>query len=222
MASYPVKILESSFINHNVKRFIVKKPAGYHFIPGQGTDVSINLPEWKDRVRPFTFTSLNEWPYLEFTIKIYDDHNGVTKQLGKTNAGEELLLHDVFGSIIYKGPGIFIAGGSGITPFIAIFRDLYNRNSIGGNTLILSNKYAEDIIYGNELEQMLGANFINVLTRQGVVGFMEHRIDRNFLVEYIRDFSGHFYVCGPDVFVTDMCRHLVSLGANPDSLVIEK
>ena len=101
-----------------------------------------------------------------------------------------------FGTIQYKGPGIFIAAGAGITPFIAIFRDLYEKKALGNNTLILSNKTSNDIIDGPELFQMLGARFLNVFTREGVIGFMERRIDRNYLVETIRDFSRNFYVCG--------------------------
>ena len=216
MSSYIVKILESSFLTHDVKRFIVEKPEGYHFIPGQGTDISINLPGWENKLRPFTFISLNESPYLEFAIKIYDERNGVTGQLGKTNTGAELILHEPFGSIRYKGPGIFIAAGTGVTPFIAIFRDLANRKMLEGNTLILSNKTSEDIIYPQELVQMLGPGFINVFTREGVIGFLDRRIDRKFLVETIRDFSGNFYVCGPDTFVKEMSGYLLSLGASAE------
>src|SRR5690348_14455331 len=162
MTEHRVKILECSYINHDVKRFVVEKPAGFNFNPGQATMISINQPEWRNELRPFTFTSLTDWPYLEFTIKIYESHHGVTEQLGKTNAGATLLLHDVFGTIQYKGPGVFIAAGAGITPFIAILRDLFNRQMIAGNKLILSNKTSEDIIYGKELYNMLGADFINV------------------------------------------------------------
>ncbi|MDE3183503.1 MAG: flavodoxin reductase [Bacteroidota bacterium] len=222
MNEYPVKILECSYINHDVKRFIVEKPEGYTFIPGQATVVSIDLPEWRNELRPFTFTSLNEWSYLEFTIKIYNDHHGVTEQLGKTNAGATLLLHDIFGTIQYKGPGVFIAAGAGVTPFIAILRDLYNRKIIAGNKLILSNKTSEDIIYGKELFGMLGPDFINVFTREGVIGFSERRIDRNYLVETIRDFSSNFYVCGPDEFVKDMTGYLLSLGTVAGGIIFEQ
>ena len=223
MAEHIVKILECSYINHDVKRFITERPPLFSFIPGQATDISINLPEWKDQLRPFTFTSLNKWPYLEFIIKIYDDHNGVTNQLGKTNAGAELILHDVFGTIVYKGPGIFIAGGAGITPFIAIFRALHAaKKLLPGNALIFSNKTAEDIILGEELTKMLGPAFINVFTRQGVIGFRERRIDRNFLIETIHDFSRHFYVCGPEVFVKEIVELLLSLGASADTVIFEK
>src|SRR5688572_18194269 len=139
MNSYIVKVLEASYITHDVKRFTVEKPPGYTFVPGQATDVSINLPEWKNELRPFTFTSLKDQPCLEFMIKIYSDHKGVTDMLGRINSGAELILHDVFGAIQYKGQGVFIAGGAGITPFISILRNLHKKKQIPGNRLIYSN-----------------------------------------------------------------------------------
>jgi ferredoxin-NADP reductase len=127
MADYPneehvVKILKTENVTHNVKRFTLAKPDNYVFTPGQATDIVINLPVWKTERRPFTFTGLNEWDHLEFTIKIYDDHKGVTNKLGTLHAGDELILHDIWGAIHYKGEGVFIAGGAGVTPFIAILR----------------------------------------------------------------------------------------------------
>lgn len=131
-----VKILKAFYITHDVKCFVTERPTGYNFTPGQATDVSINIPEWEKKLRPFTFTNLREQNYLEFMIKIYKDHDGVTNKLGSINAGTELILHDVFGAIQYKGKGTFIAGGAGITPFISIFRDLYKKQHIQGNKLI--------------------------------------------------------------------------------------
>src|SRR6187551_1454787 len=114
-----VKILSVGKVTHDVRAFRITKPVGFTFQPGQATEVSVNKPGWQDEKRPFTFTSLNEWPYLEFTIKIYKDHAGVTNELGKLVAGDELILRDVWGTIQYNGEGYFIAGGAGITPFIA-------------------------------------------------------------------------------------------------------
>jgi ferredoxin-NADP reductase len=129
----------------------------------------------------------------------------------------------VFGSIQYVGPGIFLAGGSGITPFIAIFRELHKQKKLlPGNALIFSNKTTEDIILGDELTQMLGPAYINVLTREGVIGFREKRIDRNYLIDTIRDFNRHFYVCGPEEFVKDIVNLLLELGASADTVVVEK
>jgi ferredoxin-NADP reductase len=221
MSEHIVKILEANFITHDVKRFLIEKPKGYTFIPGQGTDVSINQEDWKDKMRPFTFTGLNKWEHLELMVKIYPKSNGVTKQMGRLNAGDEIILHDVFGAIQYKGPGVFIAAGSGITPFLAILRELARNKQIGSNKLIYSNKTSEDIIAGAELSDMLKDNFINVLTRENVVGFLDKHITRDFIIEYVQDFSKPFYICGPDKFVSDMVNILVDLGAKMEALVIE-
>jgi len=117
MEEHIVKILTIDKVTHNVKRFQVEKPEGYTFNPGQATEVSINVPEFRNERRPFTFTCLNSARYLEFTIKIYPEHKGITNELGKLKPGSELIIRDVWGDIAYKGVGVFIAGGAGITPF---------------------------------------------------------------------------------------------------------
>lgn len=215
-----LKILNTYFITHDVKRFVLEKPAGFEYAPGQSAHISIDLPGWEKKVRPYTFTSLQHWDYLEFVIKIYDDHEGVSSQLGKLNPGAELILHDIFGTIKYKGPGIFIAGGTGITPFIAIFRALFHSENLRNVALLYSNKTTDDIILHDELTKMLGPAYKNVFTREGVIGFRERRIDRKFLIENIGDFSFRFYVCGPKKFTEEICEALVSLGAKPEYLII--
>lgn len=215
-----LKIISTDYITNNVKRFIVEKPKNFVYRPGDAAHISINLPEWEDKIRPFTFTSLNDWNHLEFIIKIYEEHKGVTAELNKLNAGAELIMHDVFQTIEFKGPGIFIAGGTGITPFIAIFRALFLSGNLRDVGLLYSNRTREDVILGEELYKMLGPAFLNVFTREGVIGFIEKKIDRKFLIETIRDFNSRFYVCGPQSFTEDISRNLISLGVKPESVVI--
>jgi|AntRauMFilla1563_2_1112583.scaffolds.fasta_scaffold17198_1 ferredoxin-NADP reductase len=221
MSNHIVKVIESRFINYDVKKFIVEKPEGFDFIPGQGVNVSVNDPKWKNELRPFTFTNVKDAKNLEFIIKIYASNKGVTNRLAGVNAGDELILHDVFGAIHFEKPGVFIAAGTGITPFLSIFRDLYKQNKLRGNRLIFINKTSIDVIAGPELQQMFKKDFINVYTREGVIGFNGKRIDRNFLIENIIDFSQHFYICGPSNFVEVIVENLKSLGANSDSLIFE-
>lgn len=215
-----LKILNTHYIAHNVKRFVLEKPADFKYTPGQSAKISINLPDWEDKIRPLTFTSLQDWDFLEFIVKIYEDHKGVTSQLGKLNSGSELLLHEVYGTIKYKGPGIFIAGGTGITPFIAIFRALFVSGNLRNVALLYSNKTKDDIILHDELVKMLGPAYKNVFTREGVIGFRERRIDRKFLIETIGNFDSRFYVCGPKIFTEEICEALISLGADPEYLII--
>ena len=227
MEDYPneehiVKILETEYVTHNVKRFKLTKPGSYKFKPGQATDIVINLPDWKEERRPFTFTSLNDWDNLEFTIKIYNDHNGVTNELGKLSAGDELILHDVFGAINYKGEGTFIAGGAGVTPFIAIFRQLQKDGKVGNNTLIFSNRTAADIILNDEFEKILGKNFINTLTDEKTEKYDNRTIDENYLKEKIKDVSQYFYICGPDAMLEDTQKNLQKLGIDKNKIVVEQ
>jgi ferredoxin-NADP reductase len=222
MEKHIVKILDAFYITHDVKCFRIEKPVGYDYEPGQATEIAINLTSWEDKLRPFTFTSLRTDDYLEFMIKIYRDHEGVTNKLGTLNAGAELILHNVFGAIRYKEKGVFIAAGSGITPFISIFRDLNQKKALKGNRLLYTNKTSHDVIIGKELSEMLQEDFVNVYTREGNLGFTGKRIDRNFLIDTIVDFSQHFYVCGPDDFVHQISRLLIDLGVTSDTLVVEK
>ena len=227
MEEYPneehiVKILEIGYVTHNVKRFKLSKPNSYKFKPGQATDIVINLPDWKEKRRPFTFTSLNDWDTLEFTIKIYSDHNGVTNELGKLRAGDELILHDVWGAINYKGEGTFIAGGAGVTPFIAIFRQLQKDEKLGNNKLVFSNRTVQDIILKDEFEKMLGENFINTITEERVEQYDHRKIDEGYLKEKIKDLSQYFYICGPDAMIESIRENLLNLGADKNKIVIEQ
>ncbi len=222
METYTLKIIHTEYVTHNVRRFRLEKPEGFTFEPGQATELSINKPDLKEEKRPFTFTCLQDDPYLEFTIKIYVDHDGVTKALGELKEGDELILEDAWGAITYKGPGDFIAGGAGVTPFIAILRDLHQKGKIDGNRLIFSNKTSDDIILKDEFSKMLGNNFINTLTEEDHPDYDHGRIDKDYLKEKIDDFSKQFYVCGPDSFVEDIQQALEDLGASSDSVVIEE
>jgi ferredoxin-NADP reductase len=222
MESHIVKIKTIKQVTHDVKSFRIEKPEGYVFTPGQATDVCINKEGWREERRPFTFTSLTNEPTLEFTIKRYADHNGVTSQIHQLEPGDELILHDVWGAIEYKGPGYFIAGGAGITPFIAILRQLHRDNQTAGNTLFFSNKTAADVIYEEEFKNILGKNAINILSREQKDGYENGKIDEGYLRSHVTDFSKHFYVCGPDKMISDVNATLERLGAKPDAVVFEK
>jgi hypothetical protein len=217
-----VKILNISQVTHDVRCFRFEKPEGYHFTPGQATEVSVNMDGWRDEKRPFTFTCLNKDPYLEFTIKGYPDHHGVTAKIHTLNEGDELIIRDVWGAISYKGPGYFIAGGAGITPFIAILRQQYEDNKLEGNTLFFSNKTEDDIIYRDELKAMLGDNAVFIITEEETMLYEQARINEDFLKAHVDDFNKHFYVCGPDKMIADINAVLTRLHAKADNVVFEK
>jgi len=222
MEEHIVRILHIEQITHDVKRFQVEKPDGYSFNPGQATEVSVNKPEFINKKGPFTFTCLNSEHYLEFTIKIYPQRQGKTNEIGKLNVGDELIIRDVWGTIAYKGKGVFIAGGAGITPFIAIIRDLQVKNEIKGNKLLFANKTKTDIILEEEFRSLFGEDFVSILADEQVEGYSFGMIDEAFLKANIQDFSQNFYLCGPPPMMNALIKLLKELGVAEDSITMER
>ncbi|WP_295669118.1 FAD-binding oxidoreductase [uncultured Mucilaginibacter sp.] len=221
MEKHIVKVLKTEFVTHNVKRFTMEKPGGYNFTPGQATDVSINKPGLENELRPFTFTCLNSDDHLEFTIKIYKGHNGITEKLFNINEGDELILHEVFGAINYQGAGLFIAGGAGITPFISILRQLKKNGKLDDNILLFANHTEDDIIIKDELDEMLGNNHVDFIAKP-LSGKQGKRIDRAALKQYLTPKINYCYICGPDQFVVQIKSNLLELGVAADRIVVEQ
>src|ERR1019366_2396253 len=192
-----VKIKSIEKLTHDVLHIVTEKPLHFVFTPGQATEVSINKFGWKEERRPFTFTNLPDDDHLEFTIKTYPAHKGVTNELLQVKKNDELILHEVFGAIAYKGEGVFIAGGAGITPFISIFRYLQSKKEIGNNKLIYANKTKADIILEEEFKKLLDNNFINILSDEKVQGYANGKISEDFIKTNSHGINKLFYLCGP-------------------------
>lgn len=222
MKKHIVKIKSIRFINYNVLRIVVEKPDNYNFEPGQATEVSINQEKWRDEKRPFTFTSLPKDRLLEFTIKVYPEHNGVTEKLSKLEKGDELILRDVFGAIKYKGHGVFLAGGAGVTPFVSIFRSLEYEDELGNNHLIFANTTEKDIFLEDEFKNLLGSRYTNILSEEETQKYAKGYIDKDFLKSRVPHFSQFFYVCGPMEMINSVVKDLKELGVEDDKIVIEE
>lgn len=217
-----VKILSIEHLTHDVLKIVTKKPVSIQYQPGQAVDIAINKQNWKQERRSFTFTSLPEDKFLEFTIKTYPSHKGVTQQLLTLTKGDELFLHGVFGNIIYKGEGIFIAGGSGITPFIAILKQLEKEDKVGNNKLIFANKTRADIILEKQFHNLLGDNFINVLSEEKIPYYEHGYISTDLIKKYSTEHSRYFYLCGPKPMIQILEQNLLYLGISDSYIVKEE
>ena len=107
---------------------------------------------WRDEDRPFTMVSQpEERDHLDFVIKIYDDHDGVTQALDTLKPGDRVLATEPEGAITDHGAGTFLAAGAGITPFIAILDARARNGGLKGEILIFANKTKRDIILPRSL-----------------------------------------------------------------------
>lgn len=221
MNQYIVKITSIKHITHDVLQIVTEKPQAYNYTPGQATSIAINKDGWKDKKRPFTFTSLPNSDHLEFIIKTYPSHKGATNELLQVKKDDELILHNVFGAITYKSEGIFIAGGAGVTPFISIFRYLQSKKEITNNKLIFANKTQDDIILASEFEKLLGKNFINILSEEKADGYVYGQITESFLKAHINSFTKNIYVCGPPPMMDAIEKQLANLKIDEKQIIKE-
>ncbi len=219
--SYKLRIQDTGFITHNVLQIKTQRPADYHFTPGQATEVAIDKEGWRDKKRPFTFTSLPNDGFLQFTIKVYPDHDGVTDKLQTLEQGDSLLIEDAWGAISYQGPGVFIAGGAGVTPFIAIFKDLAQKGQLKGHQLLFANKRERDIILESDFERWLGKDFINILSEEKSSKHAHGRIDDEFIKEHGTSLDKYFYLCGPPSMMNAVGDALGQLNVPKDKIVSE-
>jgi ferredoxin-NADP reductase len=216
-----VKVKNIEKVAHNVVRLMLEKPGEILYKPGQATDITLDISPWEKEYRTFTFTSLPEENHLEFTIKVYPDHKGVTEQIGKLKAGDTINLYDVYGDIHYKGEGVFIAGGAGITPFISILRDLEKKDKIGNNKLIFANNKKEDIIDYEYFHELLGDNFTNVLSEEKIEEFENGYITKELIKSNLDNNDSMVYLCGPPPMMDAVLKQLDELGIDESRIVKE-
>lgn len=222
MEKHKVQILEVFPVTHDVKCFRTEKPDDYTFEPGQATEVFLDSEEWKDEGRPFTFTNQPEDVYLEFIIKEYPDHEGVTRELHTLNPGDHLLVSEVFGAIKYSGPGLFIAGGAGVTPFISILRKLYQEHATDHNSMIFANRTSADIILHDELKDILGDRLTNILSDESSDKYRSGMVSRELIVDHLKRPHEKIYLCGPPPMMEAVHKHLTELEISGDSIIEEE
>ncbi|EBA07690.1 FAD-binding oxidoreductase [Sagittula stellata] len=210
-------------VTRDTHHLVFDKPEGFAFTPGQAVDLSLDKDGWREEKRPFTFTSLPDEDTLQFVIKSYPEHDGVTEQIGKLQAGDKVLIEDPWGAIEDKGDGIFIAGGAGVTPFIAILRKkLQDKGTLEGNTLVFSNQTEADIILKDEFDAMPGLAVVYTVTDEPDSGYARGQVDASFLKDLVEVKGDVVYVCGPDGMVEALPREVAELGVPKDHVVTEE
>jgi len=216
---HEVKIISKEYLAYNVIRLRLEKPEGYTYEPSQAIELGVKDAGLDGERSPFTFTNLDTEAHLELTIRIYLSHERITKALHESKGGDTLIITDPWDSFERKGPGVFIAGGTGVTPFIALLHHMESEGRLEENTLIFSNKTTKDAFLVEEFEKMLGDHFINVITGEEKAENYYGHIDKSLLKKHISNFDQPFYLCGPEGFSDAMSDLLKHVGVQDENII---
>ena len=209
----------------DVKTFRLKLEHPIKFISGQFCLVScIGKKICDGEDRPFTFASSPTEKEIELTVKIMGKY---TRALDSLTAGDKFNISQPSGTALnfdetVKEDVVFIAGGSGITPFMSAIRYAVAKQLKNNITLLFSNQKEEDIIYRKELDNLPASiKVVNTLTADDWDG-ETGRIDRDMIEKYVDNPKERlWYICGPPPMVQAMKEILLNIGIIEKNIRIE-
>ena len=173
--------------------------------------------------RPYSISSAPGQPHLDLTVRVKPG-GFVTRHLFEgLQVGDELEStgpqgHFYHEPLIDGDDLVFLAGGSGITPFLSMIRHLVPRHPEKRIHLLLGSRTTREVIAAKEFKALAKAHDHFKLTvvlseppksYRGARGFL----DADRISASVGDVAGRmFYVCGPDLML-DLCgRALEGLG----------
>ncbi len=198
------------------------------FDPGMFFMISGLNAEGKQQVsRAFSIASDPASPEMEYYI--VKEHGGHKTHFLTSNPGDPYMMTGPHGQFKFvpsvDKKVVFIAGGTGLAPFMSMLRHIEKTNAGTDIVLLYSVKYPTEIIRKQELfkySDSLHARIIVTVTRSkpedGWTGESK-RIDSDMIKKYAADYADRiFYICGPLPFVTSMKDAIKALGVNDQNV----
>lgn len=183
--------------------------------------------------RPYSISSPpNQTGYYDITVRRVADGFVYTYLLDEVKVGDIFQSTSPSGQFyhnpLFHGEDlVFLTGGSGITPFMSMIREITDRGLDRRIKLIYGNRIYDDIIFKKEIKER-SARHENLTVHtvisepangyKGLTGFIT--------AESIKDLSGNlddkmFYVCGPEAMYTFVLAELKKLNIPERKIRIE-
>jgi glycine betaine catabolism B len=173
--------------------------------------------------RPYSISSVPGRNTLDLTVR--DKPGGFVAPylLNQVQVGDELETTGPAGTFYHEplidgDDLVFLAGGSGVTPFMGIIREALENGRALDMHLLYGSRTPDDVIFGTELAELTARypnlHYTLVVSEpppgyDGVAGFLTADLIR----ERVGDVTGKtFYVCGPGVMYGFCLAALAELG----------
>ena len=232
MATYEVRLTQSTEIADGTMAFHFTKPTGFTFKPGQALDLILIDPATPDAENPRHTFSIVAAPFEEeLVIATRMRDSAYKRALRSLPVGAPTKIEGPFGSLVLHKdrarPAVFIAGGIGITPFMSILRQAAHDQLAQHMRLLYSNCRPEDAAFLAELQQLeqLNKNFRLVATMTnigksiqpwtGTTGSIDGAFLRNVAAALVAPI---YYVAGPPALVEAMRTELNDMDIDDDDI----
>jgi ferredoxin-NADP reductase len=204
-------------------------------LPGQHVDIRLTAEDGYQTERSYSISSPPSDELLALTVERVEGGEVSPYLVDTLRAGDRLELRGPIGGyFVWAGtenkPLLLVAGGSGITPLIAMLRHRDRLTNRAPATLIYSSRRLQDIIYRDEIDATASRDpslrVVHALTRQAPLHWTGHRgrVDKNLLTTNCFAVAQQpaIFICGPTRFVDSIASLLVELGFDPLSIRTER
>lgn len=165
--------------------------------------------------RPYSISSVPGGDLLDLTVRKKPGGFISPFLLSKLKKSDELTSTGPLGHfypepLIDGADLVFIAGGSGITPFMSMLREQLTKGWPQKITLLYGARTPKDVVFGKELKAMARQserfNYTLVISEppkgyKGETGFLDSKIMKKLIGEVEKK---TFFICGPNVMY-DYC-----------------
>lgn len=176
----------------------------FDFVPGQHVGLSLAAD---DEPRLYSIASGPDDPAMEI---LFDVHPGgaLTPRLARVHPGDRVFVGAPGGGF-RDGPGeaLWIAGGTGIAPFVSMLRS----GLAAGKTLIHGARSAGAFHAAEAFAAALGDRYLRCSSRAGAPGVIRGRIP-DVLARRVPPSDGPCLLCGPPEMVVAVREHLFARG----------
>ena len=191
--------------------FLVTLEKKTHFTPGQVLGVTGDL---KDPLWYYSICSSSLAAEWEILFKLVPEGK-VTNFLARSPVGSTVYVSHPQGTFIQRpGPGIWIAGGTGVAPFLSMVRTGIRHPLIqGGRTL-------ESLYFHEYFQEKLGKDYHPCCSTQAAPGVPKIRL-MDFLKTLEWKTEENHYLCGSATMVVEVRDLLISRGVPYEQIYSE-
>jgi len=184
--------------------------------------------------RPYSISSSpTQLGYYDITVRSMEDGFVSSYFLDEVKVGDEFESTAPSGNFchnpLFHGEDlVFLAGGSGVTPFMSMIREVVDRGLPRRISLIYGSQDPDDVIFKDELSEIAqrhGNISLSLIISNpskgysGLTGLITSELIKGVLGD---DLSGKmFYLCGPDVMYSFCLKELDKLSIRKKNIRTE-
>ncbi|HYO36295.1 MAG TPA: FAD-binding oxidoreductase [Geodermatophilus sp.] len=218
-----------------VRRLVFDVDGWPGHLPGQHVDVRLTAEDGYTAQRSYSIASPPEDPRLHLLVEDLEGGEVSPYLTEDMRPGDGLELRGPVGGYFVwsaaadaadpqerRRPVQLVAGGAGVSPFLAMLDHAHRAGDPTPVRLLYSARTADDVLGGG----LLGPETTVTLTRGAPPGWpgATGRVDGALLREhaFAPDARPRVFVCGPTVFVETVATTLVDLGHSPSAVRLER